>query len=137
MKKIITLILIAASCIWAFNVKNLSECTVSKRHISDYNNWDEFNIKCHTPIEYEIEIDIMWHDVYRCSEYIYTENGKKTNAVFFDPKGNAHYEISEMDEYGVYINMNNQIISTDKANRLLMKKWEYFKNLKKQIENEE
>lgn len=137
MKKIIILILIIASCIWAFDVKNLSDCTVSKRHVSDSNDWNEFTIKCHSPVEYEIEIDIMWHDIYRCSEYIYTDNGKKTDAVFFDPKGWAHHEISEMDEYGVYVSMNNQIISTNKANRLLMKKWEYFKKLKSRIESEE
>lgn len=137
MKKIITLILVATSCIWAFNVKNLSDCTVTKRHITDYNNWDEFAIECHSPVEYKIKIDIMWNDVYAYSEHIYTNNGKKTDAVFFDPEGWAHHEISEQDEYNVYVSMNNQKISTDKANRLLMQKWKYFKKLKKQIETNE
>ena len=132
MKKIIILITIIASCIWAFDVKNLSDCTVSER---DYDNWEQFTIKCHSPVEYEIDIDISWHDLISYSEHIYTDNGKKTDAVYFDPEGDAHHEISKQDEYGVYVSMNNQIISTNKANKMLMKKWEYFKKLKRRIES--
>lgn len=135
MKTIIILIAFIASCIWAFDVKNLSDCTESERKIDIH--WEEFTIKCQKPVEYEIEIDIMWHELYGFSEDIYTENGKKTDAVYFDPDGDAHHEISEQDEYGVYVSMNNQIISTNMANKLLMKKWKYFKKLKKQIETNE
>ena len=137
MKKIITLILIIASCIWAFNIKNLSDCSVSERFdINVPNSRKEITIKCQNPVKYEINVDIEWHELSRISEYIYTENGKKTDALFFAPDG-AHHEISEMDEYGVYLYMNNQIISSNKLEKLLMKKWEYFKKLKRQIENQE
>lgn len=137
MKKIIILITFIASCIWAFDVKNLSDCTVSERHIGVHHDGEHFEIKCHAPVEYEIKIDIMWHEVVTSSEYVYTNDNKKTEAIYFDSDGDAHHEISEQDEYDVYVSMNDQIISTNKADKLLMKKWEYFKKLKKQIETNE
>lgn len=135
MKKIIILIAFIASCIWAFDVKNLSDCTISEKK-SDI-HWDMFTIKCQNPIEYEIEVNIRWHELDDITEYIYTANGKKTDALFFDPEGNAHHEISEQDEYGVYVSMNNQIISSNTLKKLLKKKWEYFKKLKRKIENKD
>ena len=135
MKKIIILITFIASCIWAFDVKNLSDCTVSKNHSSGIGFlWEHFEIKCHSPIEYGIEIGIMGHEVVTSSESVYTNDSKKTDRIYFDSDGDAHHEISEQDEYDVYVSMNDQIISTNKADKLLMKKWEYFKKLKKQIE---
>ena len=134
MKKIIILITFIASCIWAFDVKNLSDCTVSKNHSSNGILWEHFEIKCHSPVEYEIEIGILEHEVVTSSESVYTNDSKKTDLIYFDSDGDAHHEISEQDEYDVYVSMNNQIISTNKADKLLMKKWEYFKKLKKQIE---
>lgn len=134
MKKIIILIALIASCIWAFDVKNLSDCTISEK--SDI-QWDKFTIKCQHPIEYEIEVNIEWHELNDITEYIYTANGKKTDALYFDPEGKAHHEISEQDEYGVYVSMNNQIISDNTLNKLLMKKWKYFKKLRKQIDTNE
>ena len=135
MKKIIILITFIASCIWAFDVKNLSDCTVSKNHSSSPGIfWEHFEIKCHSPVEYEIEIGIMGHEVVTSSEYVYTNDSKKTDRIYFDENGDAYHEISEQDEYDVYLSMNEQIISTNKADKLLMKKWEYFKKLKKQIE---
>ena len=135
MKKIIILITFIASCIWAFDVKNLSDCTVSKRHDTiNYSIWENFKIKCHSPVEYEIKIDIWDHEVSASSESVYTNDSKKTDRIYFDDDGYAHHEISEQDEYDVYVSMNEQIISTNKADKLLMKKWEYFKKLKKQIE---
>ena len=135
MKKIITLITIIASCIWAFDVKNLSDCTVSKKHDSGIGFiWEHFEIKCNSPVEYGIEIDITNHELVTSSEYVYTNDSKKTDRIYFDSDGDAHHEISEQDEYDVYVSMNDQIISTNKADKLLMKKWEYFKKLKKQIE---
>ena len=132
MKKIITLITIIASCIWAFDVKNLSDCTVSKNH--DSGGWEHFEIKCHSPVEYGIEIDIMDHEVFASLEYVYTNDSKKTDRFYIDYDDGAHHQIAEQDEYDVYVSMNNQIISNNKADKLLMKKWEYFKKLKKQIE---
>ena len=135
MKKIIILITFIASCIWAFDVKNLSDCTVSKNNDSGIGIlWEHFEIKCHSPIEYGIEIGIMGHEVVTSSESVYTNDSKKTDRIYFDSDGDAHHEISEQDEYDVYVSMNDQIISTNKADKLLMKKWEYFKKLKKQIE---
>ena len=135
MKKIIILITFIASCIWAFDVKNLSDCTVSKNHSSSPGIfWEHFEIKCHSPVEYEIEIGILNHEVFTSSEYVYTNDSKKTDRIYFDENGDAYHEISEQDEYDVYLSMNEQIISTNKADKLLMKKWEYFKKLKKQIE---
>ena len=135
MKKIIILITFIASCIWAFDVKNLSDCTVSKNHSSSPGIfWEHFEIKCHSPVEYEIEIGIMGHEVVTSSEYVYTNDSKKTDRIYFDENGDAYHEISEQDEYDVYLSMNEQIISTNKADKLLMKKWECFKKLKKQIE---
>ena len=135
MKKIIILITFIASCIWAFDVKNLSDCTVSESHIGIHHDGNAFTIKCHAPVEYEIKICIMWHEVVTSSEYVYTNDSKKAEAIYFDSDGDtAHHEISEQDEYGVYVSMNDQIISANKADKLLMKKWEYFKKLKKQIE---
>lgn len=135
MKKIIILITFIASCIWAFDVKNLSDCTVSKNSSTSPGIlWEHFEIKCHSPVEYGIEIGILSHDVYTSSEYVYTNDSKKTDRIYFDSDGYAHHEISEQDEYDVYVSMNEQIISTNKADKLLMKKWEYFKKLKKQIE---
>ena len=135
MEKIIILITFIASCIWAFDVKNLSDCTVSKSHSTvNYNIWEVFEIKCHSPVEYEIEIGILGHEVFTSSESVYTNDSKKTDRIYFDSDGDAHHEISEQDEYDVYVSMNEQIISTNKADKLLMKKWEYFKKLKKQIE---
>lgn len=131
MEKIIILITFIASCIWAFDVKNLSDCTVSKHHSG---SWEHFEIKCHSPVEYEIEIGIMGHEVVTSSESVYTNDSKKTDRIYFDSDGYAYHEISEQDEYDVYVSMNEQIISTNKADKLLMKKWEYFKKLKKQIE---
>ena len=131
MKKIIILITFIASCIWAFDVKNLSDCTVSKKH-SD--GWEHFEINCHSPVEYGIEIDIMDHEVFASLEYVYTNDSKKTDRFYIDYDGYTHHQIAEQDEYDVYVSMNNQIISTNKADKLLMKKWEYFKKLKKQIE---
>ena len=134
MKKIITLITIIASCIWAFDVKNLSDCTVSEKHSGSPGILEEhFEIKCHSPVEYEIEIGILNHEVFSSSEYVYTNDSKKTDRIYFND-GDAYHEISEQDEYDVYLSMNEQIISTNKADKLLMKKWEYFKKLKKQIE---
>ena len=135
MKKIITLITIIASCIWAFDVKNLSDCTVSKNRSSSPGIlWEHFEIKCHSPVEYEIEIGILGHELVTSSESVYTNDSKKTDRIYFDSDGDAHHEISEQDEYDVYVSMNEQIISNNKADKLLMKKWEYFKKLKKQIE---
>ena len=134
MEKIIILITFIASCIWAFDVKNLSDCTVSESHSSDYNGWEHFEIRCHSPVEYEIEIGILGHEVFTSSESVYTNDSKKTDHIYFDSHGYAYHEISEQDEYDVYVSMNEQIISTNKADKLLMKKWEYFKKLKKQIE---
>ena len=135
MEKIIILITFIASCIWAFDVKNLSDCTVSKSHSSTYSNiWEHFEIKCHSPVEYEINIGILGHEVVTSSESVYTNDSKKTDRIYFDEYGDAYHEISEQDEYDVYVSMNEQIISTNKADKLLMKKWEYFKKLKKQIE---
>lgn len=135
MKKIIILITFIASCIWAFDVKNLSDCTVSKNRSSSPGIlWEHFEIKCHSPVEYEIEVGIMGHEVVTSSEYVYTNDSKKTDRIYFDENGDAYHEISEQDEYDVYLSMNKQIISTNKADKLLMKKWEYFKKLKKQIE---
>ena len=131
MKKIIILITFIASCIWAFDVKNLSDCTVSEKHSG---GWEHFEINCHSPVEYGIEIGIMNHEVVESSEYVYTNDSKKTDRIYFDENGDAYHEISEQDEYDVYVSMNNQIISNNKADKLLMKKWEYFKKLKKQIE---
>ena len=135
MKKIIILITFIASCIWAFDIKNLSDCTVSESHGAvAYNGWEHFEIKCHSPVEYGIEIGILGHEVFTSSEYVYTNDRKKTDRIYFDAHGDAYHEISEQDEYDVYLSMNEQIISTNKADKLLMKKWEYFKKLKKQIE---
>lgn len=135
MEKIIILITFIASCIWAFDVKNLSDCIVSKKHDTvNYSIWEHFEIKCHSPVEYEIEIDIWDHEVSTSSESVYTNDSKKTDRIYFDENGDAYHEISEQDEYDVYLSMNEQIISTNKADKLLMKKWEYFKKLKKQIE---
>lgn len=135
MEKIIILITFIASCIWAFDVKNLSDCTVSKSHSTvNYNILEHFEIKCHSPVEYEINIDILGHEVFASSESVYTNDSKKTDRIYIDSDGDAHHEISEQDEYDVYVSMNEQIISTNKADKLLMKKWEYFKKLKKQIE---
>ena len=135
MKKIIILITFIASCIWAFDVKNLSDCTVSKNHSTvNYNIWEHFEIKCNSPVEYEINIDILGHEVFASSESVYTNDSKKTDRIYIDSDGDVHHEISEQDEYDVYVSMNDQIISTNKADKLLMKKWEYFKKLKKQIE---
>lgn len=134
MEKIIIMITFIASCIWAFDVKNLSDCTVSKSPSGNYDGWEQFEIKCHSPVEYEIEIGIFGHEVVTSSESVYTNDSKKTDRIYFDSDGDAHHEISEQDEYDVYVSMNEQIISTNKADKLLMKKWEYFKKLKKQIE---
>ena len=135
MEKIIILITFIASCIWAFDVKNLSDCTVFKDHaVINYNIWDHFEIKCHSPVEYKIYIDVWDHEVSGSLESVYTNDIKKTDHIYFDSDGDAHHEISEQDEYDVYVSMNDQIISTNKADKLLMKKWEYFKKLKKQIE---
>jgi hypothetical protein len=134
MKKIIILIALIASYIWAFDIKNLSDCTVSEK--LDLGQ-DKFTIKCQNPVKYEIEVNTWGHELGHISEYIYTDNGKKTDALFFDPEGDAHHQISEQDEYGVYLSMNNQIISSNKLNKLLLKKWDYFKKLRKQIESEE
>ena len=135
MKKIIILITFIASCIWAFDVKNLSDCTVSKNRSSSPGIlWEHFEIKCHSPVEYEIEIGILGHELVTSSESVYTNDSKKTDRIYFDENGDAYHEISEQDEYDVYLSMNNQIISNNKADKLLMKKWEYFKKLKKQIE---
>lgn len=131
MKKIIILITFIASCIWAFDVKNLSDCTVSKSHSGV---WEHFEIKCHSPVEYGIEIDIWGHEVFASLEYVYTNDSKKTDRIYIGSDDYTHHEISEQDEYDVYLSMNDQIISTNKADKLLMKKWEYFKKLKKQIE---
>lgn len=135
MKKIIILITFIASCIWAFDVKNLSDCTVSKNSSTSPGIfWEHFEIKCHSPVEYEIEIGILGHELATSSESVYTNDSKKTDRIYFDENGDAYHEISEQDEYDVYLSMNEQIISTNKADKLLMKKWEYFKKLKKQIE---
>ena len=43
MEKIIILITFIASCIWAFDVNNLSDCTVSKSHsVVNYNIWEHY-----------------------------------------------------------------------------------------------
>lgn len=136
MKKIIILIALIASCIWAFDIKNLSDCTIDEQLDAVFNNLKRLTIKCHSPVEYEIQVDTRWGKLDVISEYIYTKNGKKTDALFFTPGGWAHHEISEQDEYGVYLHLNNQIISSNKLNKLLVKKWEYVKKLKKQIESE-
>ena len=108
---------------------------VSKSHsVVNYNIWEHFEIKCNSPVEYEIGIGLLGHEVVTSSESVYTNDSKKTDRIYFDEYGDAHHEISEQDEYDVYVSMNKQIISTNKADKLLMKKWEYFKKLKKQIE---
>lgn len=134
MKKIITLITIIASCIWAFDIKNLSDCTVTDSPSGDYNGWELFEITCHSPVKYVIQIGIWEHEVVTSTEYVYTNDRKKTDYIYFDSVAVAHHEISEQDEYDVYLSMNKQIISYNKADKLIMKKWEYFKKLKKQIE---